>query len=102
MSVMSPEKRAELEAKKAQLEAQLVLANSSLDSLLDQRNKSYKFDSNEGSQAEVFRSLEDQWKIIEHLERHLDFVCRRLEGKVNFNLNVRRKLGYRRGRYLGN
>ena len=98
MTYLSSEKRAELEAKKARLETLLNEAYDTYESMLGSKNKSYRFDSGEGSQSATKHTLKEMTDTIEHLEAHLDHICRRLRGGLVVNLNVRRKDGFNGGR----
>jgi hypothetical protein len=101
MTVLSAAKRQELLAKKATLEDLLEEAYDSYSASISSQNKSYKFDSGEGMQSAVLRDLKEQRESIEWLEARIDYITRRLEGKLNVNLNVRRKQGRGLGRRFG-
>lgn len=100
MTVLSSAQRTALLAKKAKLEARLDDAYDALEAALQTANKSYKLDTAEGMQAVVKRDYKEIFDLIDVLEAHIDHIDRRLNGKLNMNLNVRRKDGYR-GRRRG-
>lgn len=101
MSVISPTLKASLTAKKEALEALLVKAYDSYESAIEQRSKSYRFDSGEGAQSETFKSLDELYITIERLERQIDALDRRINGRLIFDINCRRKFGTRRGGRIG-
>ena len=102
MTVLSSDTRTALIEKKTALEAILADAMTAFATSSGSDKKSYKFDSGEGAHSATKHSLKDQWDNIERLEAAIDHIDRRLNGKLNFNLNVRRKMGSalsgRRGR----
>lgn len=101
MTVLSVEKRAELETRKTEYEARLDDAYDALEIAVSGQSgktKSYKFDSGEGMQSATLRSFEEIRSLIEFLESRLDHIDRRLRGALNVNLNVRRKAGSAFGR----
>lgn len=93
MTVLSADKRAELEAKKTKLEALYDKAYASYEAALESSAQSYRFDSGEGSQSVTKRSLKELTDTMEHLEAQIDHIDRRLNGKLVVNLDMRRKEG---------
>lgn len=82
-------------ARKARIEARILSKETYLDSLYDlQTNfddvQSYKFDSGEGSQATVFRSLSEVDMAIRRCESTIERLYRLLEGTAIINVNLRR------------
>jgi hypothetical protein len=99
MTVLSASVRQKLLEQKARLEALLDEAYDTFETSITSVNKSYKFDSGEGMQSATLKDSEEIQKQIDWIEARLDFVCRRLEGKLNVNINVRRKQGRASRRY---
>jgi len=95
MTVMSSATRTALLAKKTLLEGLLEDAYSAYEAALATATKSYKLDTGEGMQTVIKRDYKEMTNTIEHLEARIDHITRRLTGKLNMNLNVRRKRGGR-------
>jgi len=93
MTVLSSARRTAITAKIILLEARLDDAYDVLEAALSSADKSYKFDSTEGMQAAVKRDYKEIWDIIGTLEAQIDHLDRRLNGKLNWSANVRRKRG---------
>lgn len=102
MAVMSSATRTALLEKKEALETRIENAWTALDSAVAQRSKRYTFDSMEGSQSETFKSVEEWTELIEYLERQLDYIDRRLNGRIVMNMRNRRKQGRTWGLNSGN
>jgi len=53
--------------------------------------KSYKFDSGEGSQSAIYRDIEDLQKTIDSVEAQIDWIQGKLCGTGLVNFVLRRK-----------
>lgn len=91
MSCLSTSTRSDIQTKITRLQAQLVIANDTLDSAVGNEILEYRFDSGEGSQRTEYRTFSEMTKIIDWLESRIDYLTRRLNGTGLSNLNLRRK-----------
>ncbi len=89
MSCMSPERRAEIQARIVKKKTQLTKLEAAMDEITE--IESYKFDSGEANQQTKYRKIENIQKAIDRLEAQIDFLNRKLSGKSNANMNLRRK-----------
>lgn len=83
--------------RKARLQAQLVKVQAQLSALYDSmtenaaQNKSYKFDSGEGSQSVTRRDLKEILDSIARLEATESHIINELNNMGLVNVNLRRK-----------
>ncbi len=86
-----------ISTRKARLQAQLVKVQAQLSALYDSmaenaaQNKSYKFDSGEGSQSITRRDLKEILDAIARLEATESHIINELNNMGLVNINVRRK-----------
>lgn len=94
MSCLTTSRRAEILARISKLEAQLVIANDTLDSGLSTDIREYRFDSGEGSQRVEYKTFDEMTKIVDWLESRIDYLRRKLNGTGLLSMNLRRKQYY--------
>jgi tetrahydromethanopterin S-methyltransferase subunit B len=98
---LSSTRVAELEAQLTKLESSLEKAYTAYDSALETGGvKSFKFDSGEASQWAQYHSLSDISDQIDRIEARIDYINRKLNGRANVILALRRKYNTYYGRSL--
>jgi len=83
------------QARKTRLENRITKKEAYLTSLYTLQENfdevlNYKFDSGEGSQSTVFRSVSEVSRTIRQLESQIDRLNRELLGHTIVNVNLRR------------
>lgn len=89
---LSTTRQAALEDRLTQLESSLSKAYAAYDAALDTEGVSaFKFDSGEASQSANYHSLQSIEQSISFLESRIDYTARKLNGRANVILALRRK-----------
>ena len=81
----------EIEEQIAEIQEALDLARASYKEALTGDHKSYKLESAGGAQQVVRRNTKDLREEIKALEAELEYLRRRLTGRMNPGLNLRRR-----------
>jgi hypothetical protein len=96
---LSSTRETQIQAKITQLESTLEKAYAAYDGALDAGGvESFKFDSGEASQWAKYANHEQLRKNIEWLESRIDSLTRKLNGRSNVILGLRRKYNTYYGR----
>lgn len=90
MSSFQQAKRTRILARIAVWESQLTSAYTTLDNLLQNDVEEYRFDSTEGSQRVRNRSISQLERVIEKLERLIEYWYRRLNNQGLVSIALRR------------
>lgn len=91
MSCLPAWKKELLESRLAAKEVQLTLAYTSiLESIPNSEVSEYEFDSGEGKQRVRRRAPDATLKLIEKLEKEIEFIYRQLNGYGLVNFKTRR------------
>ena len=82
--------------RRTQVQAQITRWEALLEKAYDFLNDSnhigeYRFDSEEGSQKTVYRTLKELMDFIDKCESMLDYLRNKLNGTGIVNMNMRRK-----------
>lgn len=91
MSCLTSRRRAWIQLLITKKEAQLLKAWATFEALLEQQQKSYKFDSKEGYQSLENIDIEKLQNVIDTLESEITALYRKLACKGILALNLRRK-----------
>jgi hypothetical protein len=93
---MSSARRQQLLDRLEKKQAQLELLYTAFDNTIGEIEQ-YSTDTMEGKQTTKYRALDDLQNAIDRLEREVDSIVRRLNGRGITNLNLRRKARPYRG-----
>lgn len=99
MGCITNSERIRLTARLKKIES--VISNLE-DAMLNFNNvQGYTFDSGEGKQATTYRSVAEIEKSLSRLEASADLIRRKLDGRSNPAMNLRRKSGNYHGGSCG-
>lgn len=91
MSCLSTTRRAELEAERDTLIAQLTVLNTAITSAMTTGHiQSYSLDTGEGKQTTKYRSIDEMFKARDLIQSQIDTINRKLRGTGLVNINLRR------------